>query len=129
MRSLQLTTISTCCFLLAGCSGKNEPVMSHGKPVAHWLEELKKSDPQARKKAVVALGHVGKADDAVIPALISVVTEDQNSAVRNEAILALLNIGTDAKDAVDALTQAQNDKDSTIRSNATKALERIRETR
>jgi|SRR5579872_1389719 len=128
MRSLQFLTISFC-FFLASCSGKSEPLMSHGKPVTHWLEELKNPDSQARKKAVVALGHVGKADEAVIPALIGVVTEDQSSAVRNQAVLTLLNIGPDAKDAIPALTAAQNDKDATVRSNATKALERIQDAR
>ena len=110
--------------LLTGCKGKNEPLMAHGKPVAFWLDELKKPDAGARKKAVTALGHVGRADPEAIPALIGAV-KDRDAAVRNEAVLALLNIGADAKDAIPALTEAQNDKDATVRAHATKALERI----
>src|SRR5260370_36989368 len=59
--------------LLAGCSGKEEPLISHDKPVDHWLQELKKPDVKSRKTAVVALGHVGTADSRAIPALIEAV--------------------------------------------------------
>jgi HEAT repeat protein len=115
--------------LFAGCSGKNEPVMAHGKPVPHWLEELKQPAPKARKKAVIALGAVGKADPAAIPALIGVVKNDQDATIRDQAVLALLNIGPDAKDASPVLTEAESDKDATVRTHATKALDRIRGTK
>ena len=117
------------CLLLLGCSRPTDPLTSHGKPVAHWLEELKQPDAKARKKAVVALGAVGKADPAAIPALIAVVKDDRDGRVRNEAVVALLNIGPDAEDAIPALTEAEHDKDTTVRTNATKAIERIRGTR
>jgi HEAT repeat protein len=110
--------------LQTGCGGNDGPLMSHGKPVAHWLQELKKADPKARKQAVVALGHVGKADPAAIPAVIGAV-QDRDPTVRDAAVLALLNIGPDAKDAVAALTEASHDKNATVRSHAVKALERI----
>ena len=90
------------CLLLLGCSRPTDPLTSHGKPVAHWLEELKQPDAKARKKAVVALGAVGKADPAAIPALIAVVKDDRDGRVRNEAVVALLNIGPDAEDAIPA---------------------------
>src|SRR5262249_27097571 len=67
--------------------GKNQPVQAHDKPVAYWLEELKKPDVKARKKAVVALGHVGTADPAAMPALMRAV-KDPDATVRNEAVLA-----------------------------------------
>jgi HEAT repeat protein len=110
--------------LLAGCDRKQEPLVSHGKSVSHWLQELAKANPKARKKAVSALGHVGTADAAVIPALIDAV-KDRDAAVRNEAVLALLNIGPDAEAAIPVLTQAQSDKDATVRAHATKAIQRI----
>ena len=110
--------------LLSGCTAKTQPLTSHGKPVSHWLEELKKSDPKARKKAVVALGHVGKADSAAIPALIGAL-KDKEAGVRNQTVLALLNLGPDATEALPALALAKNDQDPMVRSNAAKALERI----
>jgi HEAT repeat protein len=109
--------------LAPGC-GKREPVISHGQPVSHWLQAIHDPDVKTRKKAVVALGHVGKTDPAAIPAVIEAV-KDADASVRAEAVLALLNIGPDAKDAVPALTEAQEDKDASVRSYAAKALERI----
>jgi HEAT repeats len=113
--------------LLGGCTTKTEPLTSHGKPVAHWLEEMKSPNPKARKKAVVALGHVGNADPAAIPALIGAL-KDREATVRNETVLALLNLGPDAKEALPALAEAKNDKDAAVRSNAAKATERIQGT-
>jgi HEAT repeat protein len=109
---------------LGACNHKTQPLQSHGRPVSHWLEELKKPDPQARKKAITALGHVGKADPAAIPALIGAL-HDSDARVRDSAVLALLNLGSDAKEAVPALTDATKDKDATVRNHAAKALERI----
>ena len=129
MRTTQLPAVLLCLFL-AGCSGRNEPVVAHEKPVAHWLEELKQPAPKARKKAVGALGAIGKADPAAIPALIGVVKDDRDATVRDQAVLALLNIGPDAKEALPVLTEAaQSDKDATVRTHATKAVERIRGTK
>jgi HEAT repeat protein len=107
----------------SGCA-KSEPLLSHGQPVSHWLEALKDPNPQARKKAVTALGHVGAADPSAIPAVIGAV-KDPDPAVRAEAVLALLNIGPDAKDAVPALEDARTDSDPKVRDYAVKALERI----
>jgi len=123
MRHLLIVSLTV---LLGGCGGQKEPLTSHGQPVAHWLDELKKPDPKARKKAVKALGHVGMADPAALPALIGAV-RDPNASVRSEAVLALLNVGPDAREAIPVLTEAQNDKDATVRSHAAKALERLRE--
>lgn len=111
--------------LLIGCgSGNDGPLMTHGKPVAHWLQELQKPDPKLRKKAIAALGHVGALDPATIPALTGAV-KDRDATVRSEAILALLNIGPAAKDAIPVLNEARNDKDAMVSSYAAKALERI----
>jgi HEAT repeat protein len=109
--------------VIAGCA-KKEPLLSHGQPVSHWLQAVHDPDPKTRKKAVVALGHVGSADPAAIPAVIEAV-KDPDASVRSEAVLALLNLGPDAKEAVPALTEAQSDKDAKVREYAGKALERI----
>jgi len=112
--------------LLLGCHSKTQPLLSHDKPVSYWIEELRKPEPQARKKAVTALGHVGKADPAAIPALVEAL-HDPDAGVRDAAVLALLNLGSDAKDAVPALKEATKDKDATVRGHAVKALERIQQ--
>jgi HEAT repeat protein len=122
MRITQMLVVAL--LLLAGCGGGKEPVMAHGKPVTHWVNEAKKPDAKARQKAVVALGHVGTADPAALPALIAAV-KDSDAGVRRAAVLALLNIGPAAKDAVPALREAKNDSDPTVRSHAARALEVI----
>jgi HEAT repeat protein len=121
MRCLLLLGLVT--LLLAGC-GTKEPILSHGQPVSHWLQAAHDPDPKTRRKAVIALGHVGAADPAAIPAVIEAL-KDPEPSVRAEAVLALLNLGPDAKDAVPALTEAQNDSDAKVRAYAAKALERI----
>jgi HEAT repeat protein len=111
--------------IFAGCRKNNEPLLSHGQPVVHWLAELKKPDFKAKKRAIRALGHVGTADPKVIPALMHAV-KDQDARVRSEAVLALLNLGPDVQEAIPVLTEAQHDPNATVRSYAEKALERIR---
>jgi HEAT repeat protein len=114
-----------CLAILIGGCAKKEPLLSHGQPVSHWLQTLHDLDPKARKKAVVALGHVGTADAAAIPAVIEAL-KDPDATVRAEAVLALLNLGPEAKEAIPALTEAQTDKDVKVREYAGKALERIK---
>ena len=81
----------SCVLVLAGCGFKQEPVLSHGKTASYWIDTLKSPNPKERKKAVEALGHIGPADSAAIPALIETV-KDGDPLVRGHAILALLNI-------------------------------------
>jgi HEAT repeat protein len=113
-----------CLAILIGGCAKKEPLLAHGRPVSHWLQALHDPDPKTRKKAVVALGHVGTADSTAIPAVIEAV-KDPDPAVRAEAVLALLNLGPDAKDAIPALTEAQTDRDAKVREYTGMALERI----
>ena len=110
---------------LPACAQKQTAITAHGKPVSFWLDELRNSDPQAREQAVNMLGNVGKADEAVMPALIGAVA-DADPGVRDAAVLALLNIGPDAAAGEDTLNQALSDPDATVRAHAAKALERVR---
>jgi HEAT repeat protein len=110
--------------ILSGC-GTKPPLTVHGKPVAAWVEALSDPSPAVRKKAVTALGFVGDADPAAIPALIEAL-EDRDAAVRGQAVLALLNLGPQARDAIPALEQALQDTDARVRANAAKALQRVR---
>src|SRR3954451_18121325 len=107
---------------LIGC-GENAPLTSHGKPVSHWLEALDSPEVKTRKKAVVALGHVGTADPAALPALIRA-TKDRSPEVRSAAVLALLNLGPAAREAIPALEEARKDRDAKVRTYAEKALEK-----
>ena len=81
---------------------------------------------KVRKKAVLALGNVGAADPAAIPALIEVL-KDKDPLIRREAVLALLKNAPDAWDAVPALEGLLTDKDPRVRNYAEKALEKIRQ--
>lgn len=109
--------------MLTGC-GEQKPTTIHGKSVSHWVEALQDHDTKVRKKAVAALGNVGAADPAAIPALIGAL-KDNDAGVRAAATLALLKIGPAAQDATDALAEAQKDKDQKVRDLAAKALQRI----
>jgi HEAT repeat protein len=109
--------------LLGGCSQK-EPVVAHGKPVSHWVDALHQGDARVRKKAVVALGHVGTADPAALPALMGAV-KDRDVEVRREAVLALLNVGPQAREAISVLDEARKDVDVKVRTYAVKALRRV----
>ena len=114
------------CFLGAGCTSKPDaPLTAGGKPVSHWLSELKQRDAKARCKAVKELGHVGKADPAAIPAVIKAL-KDADANVRAEAALALLNLGPDAADAAPALEEAVKDRDPKVRNYSKTALEKVR---
>jgi HEAT repeat protein len=122
-RHLFSTVVVLFAGVLAGCD-PTPATLVHGKPVSYWVQAMHDSDVRVRKRAVGALGNVGPADPAAIPALIQAVS-DRNAKVRGEAILALLKLGPAAKAAIPVLTQAQNDRDAQVRTYATKALEGI----
>lgn len=108
---------------VTGC-GESQPALIHGRSVAYWLQALQNRDARFRKKAVEALGNVGSADAAVVPALIQAV-QDPDGGVRDAAVLALFKIGPDAPEAIPVLRAAQKDKDTKVRKHAEKALARI----
>jgi hypothetical protein len=99
---------------VVGCSKPAVPTTAGGHPVAYWLDEVKNPDPRARKKAVRALGHVGPADPAAVPAVTESL-KDEDAAVRQEACLALLNLGPAAAEADAALIAATQDPDPKVR--------------
>src|SRR5262245_27416334 len=118
------TMMGVILLMAVGCSGREGPVQSHGKPVAYWIDELKSAEPKARVAAVKALGHAGKADPAALPAVIEAL-RDRTASVRAAAALVLIQVGPDAADAVPALTELRQDRDAQVRSYAARALERI----
>ena len=111
---------TTLFFNSLGCQRTAELQSVHGQLVSHWLDELKKPDPKARKKAITALEGVGTADPAAIPAIIGAL-RDSDPSVRDVAVLTLLNIGPDVHDAATAPEGLINDKDANIRAHATKS--------
>jgi HEAT repeat protein len=103
-----------------GC-GKAPPTTR----VNHWIETLRSPDAKLRKKAAFTLGNLGTTDPAVVPALRGALS-DTDSAVRREAILALVKCGPLAGDAIPTLTQMQRrDPDARVRQCAAKAVEKL----
>jgi HEAT repeat protein len=122
---MKIVVVICLALMICGCQ-RQGPMTVSGKPIGHWLEALKDKNPRVRQRAVEALGNVGKADPAAIPALIGAL-QDPNPTIRGKVALALLKSGRDAEEAVPALTQLLQDKDAKVRLYAAKALEKIQE--
>jgi HEAT repeat protein len=119
-------SLSLLVIALGGCSRPRAPLTAGGKPVSHWVGLVKDPDARQRVRAVKELGRVGTADAAALPALTASL-KDADARVRAEAVLALLNIGPEARSAAVALEEAsQTDRDAKVRAYARKALERVR---
>jgi hypothetical protein len=111
-------------FLIGGCGPKEKP-LAGGKPVSHWVDALKGSNPKDRKTAAHKLGNVGSTDPAALPALLGALRDD-DADVRCEAIQAVAKFGSDARDAIPVLTDLrQNDTDEQVRDCAAKCLEKL----
>jgi HEAT repeat protein len=112
--------------VLGGCS-KEQPTLSGGKPVSHWVQALQDPEPKTRKQAAFKLGNVGPSDPVALPALIGAL-KDRDSRVRREAVLALVKFGPAAREAVPALAELrQRDPDTLARTYAAKTLEKVQE--
>jgi HEAT repeat protein len=111
--------------VICGCRHA-APTQAGGKPVSYWVETLHSSpDARLRKEAAFKLGNVGPADPSSFPALCEAL-KDRESAVRCEAILALLKFGPVAQEAIPSLTELrENDRDPKVRDYAAKALEKL----
>src|SRR5262245_53935508 len=96
-RRSTLTAIAVATFAACGC-GPAPPTQAGGKPVSHWVQELKNPDAKARRHAVAKLGNVGTADPDALPAIRSALA-DADAGVRTEAIQALVKFGPAAKEA------------------------------
>ena len=111
---------------MLGC-GKHGPTERYfnRQPIRHWLEEIRNSDPKARKKAADVLGNAGLSDRAAIPALAGAL-KDEDAGVRDAAVLALSKLGPAAASAARDLEELLEDEDGVVRSHAATALERVR---
>lgn len=105
--------------------------MYEGRSVAQWAADLGDRDTPGsddrRRRAAYALGRIGPAAKAAVPALLEVVN-DPNMEPRWYAVDALGRIGGDAKVAqalADAVRNPENDV--YVRRNAVKSLGRLGE--
>jgi hypothetical protein len=102
------------------------------QPASYWSQKLQ--EPIQRKevwqghlkmlKDIDPAADLRRGDPEAIPVLIELLKEE-NSVVRQEAILILARIGGPAKSAMPALQQALNDPDEQVRARATTALKQI----
>ena len=90
------------------------------QPTSYWSQKLQ--EPIRRK--VDPAADLRRGDPDAVPVLIELLKDD-NSIVRQEAILILARIGPAAGDAVPALQRALNDSDEQVRARAITALRQI----
>lgn len=97
-----------------------------GRSVSYWTGLLRdgKSSVRERIQAVRALGNVGDADAAALPALTAAL-DDRDARVRAEAVLALGKSGPKASAAVPRLKRLTRDPDPRVSRYAAKVLARI----
>jgi HEAT repeat protein len=86
------------------------------------IESLKHEDPEVRYWAVLYLEYL--ADAAAVPALIEVLTHDEND-LRGAAAKALAKLGPEAREAIPALTSAAQEEDAWVSTTAAYALRMI----
>src|SRR5260221_10908472 len=111
--------------LLAGCSQTATP-LSGGKPVEHWIKEIQGPDASLRKTAVCKLGNAG-APDAEAWIALKGALRDRDTAVRREAILAIMKCGSRAQEAIPVLAELERqDPDAQVRQFAGKAAKKLR---
>jgi hypothetical protein len=99
---------------------KPKESLYRNQPTSYWRQKLQ--DPIRRKEDPAA--DLRRGDPDAVPVLIELLKDD-NSIVRQEAILILARIGPAARDAVPALQQALNDPDEQVRARAITALRQI----
>jgi HEAT repeat protein len=101
-----------------------EPVFQ-GRPLSAWIADLKAAAPATRNAAAYAIGGIGPAATAAVPALVQALKEDNSATVRYPVCVALREIGPGARDAVPALTEALDDRNDEIAAMARKAIKAI----
>jgi hypothetical protein len=121
---------SSMTFRMVGSMGKESSYRN--KPTSYWSKKLQ--EPIVRRE--VWQGHVKilkdvdpaadlrHGDPDAIPVLVELM-KDNNSIVRQEAILILARIGSPARQAIPALQQALSDPDEQVRARAATALRKI----
>ncbi len=94
--------------------------------IQRLIGQLSLPNVEDRRRAVAALGAIGPAAHAALPALISGMrNEQEHPAVRRCLVQALAEIGPEMDDAVPVLIEALRDSNHRLRVNVTNALVRI----
>ena len=111
---------------------KPKESLYRNQPTSYWSQKLQ--EPIRRKevwqghlkmlKDVDPAADLRRGDPDAVPVLIELL-KDENSIVRQEAILILARIGPAARDALPALQQALKDPDEQVRARAITALRQI----
>lgn len=97
-----------------------------GKPLKYWIGELKAAAPQSRNAAAYAISGMGAQAKSAVPALVAALNNPTEvNTVRYPIMVALREIGPDAKDAVEALTPFVDDRNEEISAMARKAIKAI----
>ena len=109
--------------------GQTVQLLGHcGKQVVPTLVRIlldRKDSDETRCAAAVALGFIGPEASVAVPALVTVLADD-DVRVRRKSAEALGRIGQPAAAAVPALERALKDEDAEFRSAAAEALKKIK---
>ena len=112
------------CLLLIGC-GKSEPTYQ-GRPASQWIADAKDKDPNTRRKAIDALGMLGKVTPSVIDALRKVMRTDATWENRDAAAMTLVQIEPSATaSVVSDVTAWLKDDDARMRWQGADTLRKI----
>ena len=112
---------------LVGMMALQPEPRAQGKPLSYWASQAREASPESRRWAADALGTIGLADKAAIPALIELLG-DKDHDVRSQALYAMRHMrpmGSVAKEAVPVLTELLRAGDLDARSDAALVLETI----
>ena len=102
-------------------SAADADTVYHGRPLSAWILDLKAPAPQSRNGAAYAIGSMGAAAKAAVPALIEALS-DPNAAVRYPVCVALREIGPPAADALPKLEEVLDDQNDDVAFMAKKAI-------
>jgi HEAT repeat protein len=105
----------------------SEPVEPIDPQIQQWIQDLKNSDDEVRKKAVFAIGEKRAAAKSAVPELIQALPIEQNKVIRNNIARALGKIADPL--AVNALSEALFDEDYYVKLSAAWSLGKIKDNR
>jgi hypothetical protein len=96
------------------------------KPLTYWIGELKALAPYSRNAAAYAISGMGAQARKAVPALVEALKNpDEINTVRFPILVALREIGPEAKDAVPAIEPFVDDRNDEISAMARKAIKAI----
>jgi len=96
-------------------------VLLAGKPLAHWMKELKDPDPLVREEALVVVAGKGDATREAVP-LLAELLKDKSPQIRIKAAIALARFEDHAKVAVPVLLAEYKGGSPTLRQQILPAL-------